>query len=398
MSAFEKFNSLRVGALFMEQGTGKTRVAIELIHSTDANYAFFLCPFSTKENLEKEIRKWHLSIPYQIVGYETISASDRIYLKLLDELKDKKLFIVADESIFIKNEETKRFNRVMRFAELSDYRLILNGTPITKNEWDLYNQMEFLSPKIIGMSRNQFLNTFFTKVQYKKKFERPKEFYKLSQVNVGYLHKLIEPYIFRVSINFKNKIEEKEVLVNASEETKKEYKKLKKRLLEQIIEESDFLDTLVFMQYKAFTDKKRCQEIARQLKGQVIVYCSFLEEVKELASHLDCYVITGDTNPKERANILERFENDSKPLLLTYGVGSYGLNLQFCNRIAFASITFSYGKMDQAKARIKRMGQEKDIEYTYFTSDLGIYELIELNILNKENLSKIMVDKIKEVI
>ena len=35
--AFKKFKELRVGALFMEQGTGKTRVALELIKDTDCD-------------------------------------------------------------------------------------------------------------------------------------------------------------------------------------------------------------------------------------------------------------------------------------------------------------------------------------------------------------------------
>lgn len=383
----------------MEQGTGKTRVTIELAHSTDTEYVLFLCPFSTKANLTQEIKKWNLKIDFEVMAYESISASDRIFLETLERLKIKRnLFIVADESIFIKNEETKRFDRIMQFAAISEYRLILNGTPITKNEWDLYNQMEFLSHKIINMSRLEFLNTFFTKVQYKKKFERPKEFYKLSQVNVGYLHKLIEPYVFRVSFKFDKTISEKYELIAASEETINQYSQLKRKLLEQVMDDEMIMDTLSFMQYTTFADPNRCKQIAENLSGQVIVYCSYLEEIKNIVSKLDCYIITGDTKEEDRINILESFKNDSKPLLMTYGVGSYGLNLQFCNRIAFASLTFDYAKVEQAQARIKRIGQESDIEYTYFSSDLGIYNLIELNLLNKTRLSKMMIDKIKEVI
>lgn len=382
----------------MEQGTGKTRVAIELIHSTDADFALFLCPFSTKVNLLQEIEKWQLQIPFEIVAYETISASDRIYLELFGRIQNKKMFIVADESIFIKNEEAKRFTRIMNLAKASEYRLILNGTPVTKNEWDLYNQMEFLSPKIIGMGRNEFLNTFFTKVQYKKKFERPKEFYKLSQVNAGYLKKLIEPYTFRVSFDFDKKIHKVYKSVPSSSETLDDLRRLKKKVLDQIAEDVPFLDTLALMQYSLFTDKERCEEIAAKLSGQTIVYCCYLEEVKRIAKSCDCYTITGATNECERHKILKEFKNGDKPLLMTYGVGSYGLNLQFCNHIAFSSLTFDYAKVEQAQARIKRIGQEKDVTYTYFTSEQGVYSLIEKNLLNKRNLSDLMIDEIKEMI
>lgn len=396
--ALEKFKRLKVGALFMEQGTGKTRVAVELVHSTDAEFVLFLCPFSTKSNLLREIKKWELRLPFEIIAYESISASDRIYMELLERIRYKKLFIVADESIFIKNEEAKRFTRIMTIAKLSEYRLILNGTPITKSEWDLYNQMEFLSPKIIGMGRNEFLNAFFTKVQYKKKFERPKEFYKLSQVNSGYLKKLIEPYIFRVSFQFEKNIHTEFRGIPTSSETLEALGRLKKKVLDQIANDEPFLDSLTLMQYVLFTDSERCERIASELSGQIIVYCSYLEEIRQLAEKCDCYTITGETKACERYEIIEEFKNGNKPLLMTYGVGSYGLNLQFCNRIAFSSLTFDYAKVEQAQARIKRIGQEKDVTYTYFTSEQGIYSLVEKNLLNKRNLSELMIDEIKEMI
>ena len=145
----------------MKQGTGKTRVALELTKSTDCDFVLFLCPFSTKENLKNEIDKWGLDCSFEIVGYETLSSSDKTYLRLLDLKKQyQKLFIVADESVFIKNSDSKRFERMLKLRDISEYRLILNGTPITKNEWDIYNQMEFLSPLIIKMSRLEFLQAF----------------------------------------------------------------------------------------------------------------------------------------------------------------------------------------------------------------------------------------------
>ena len=81
---------------------------------------------------------------------------------------------------------------------------------------------------------------------------------------------------------------------------------------------------------------------------------------------------------------------------MTIGTGAYGLNLQFCNKIAFSSIAFDYGKIDQAKSRIMRLGQERDIEYTYFTSDLGIYTMIQENNQRKLDLKELIIDKIKK--
>ena len=124
------------------------------------------------------------------------------------------------------------------------------------------------------------------------------------------------------------------------------------------------------------------------------MFCTLLEEVKNIASQIDCYVITGET--KNRDQIIEQFKNDNKPLLMTFGTGAFGLNLQFCNRVAFASLTFDYAKVDQAMSRIKRLGQDRDIEYIYFTSNLGIYNMIQDNITKKQRLKELIIDKIKK--
>ena len=200
--AFEHFSKLKVGALFMKMGTGKTRVALELVNYNKVDLLIYVAPFSTLSNIKEEIGKWGIDCKYILIGYETISSSSSKYLELINKIKNKKSFIIADESIFIKNEETKRFQRLCTIRKECDYALILNGTPLSKNEWDLYNQMYFLSPLIIDMSREQFLNTFFKKITYKKYHQREHTFYKFSNINAKLLYKMIKPYIFECDLDF----------------------------------------------------------------------------------------------------------------------------------------------------------------------------------------------------
>ena len=378
----------------MKQGTGKTRVALELIKSTDCDFVLFLCPFSTKSNLRTEIDKWGFDRSFEIVGYETLSSSDRTYLRLIALQKQyHKIFIVADESVFIKNSDSKRFERMLKLRDMSEYRLILNGTPITKNEWDIYNQMEFLSPLIIKMNRQEFLQTFFKKIKYKRVGESPREFYKLSTVNIGYLHKLIEPYIFEADLEFDKNIHVKNIEILSSGETDELYEERKQSLLNSLAIGECKIEQFTNLAVACFDDKERHKAIAKQLKGQIIVFCSLLSEVKHISEEIDCYVITGATAPKERLEIINQFKEDDKPMLMTYGTGAFGLNLQFCHRIAFVSLTFDYAKIDQAMSRIKRIGQENDIEYTYFTSNLGIYNMINDNIVKKQTLKELKIEK-----
>lgn len=396
LQAFEKLKKLKVGALFMEMGTGKTKVAIELIDYNNCDLLIYVSPFSTLKNIEEEFLKWNLKTPYILIAYETISMSNRKYLELLEQMKNKKCFIIADESIFIKNEETKRFNRLCNIRNQCEYALILNGTPLTKNEWDLYNQMYFLSPLILNMSRQQFLNTFFTKITYKKIGQRENTFYKFSKVNAELLYKMIEPYIFKCELDFNRNEDVTYNFIPYLEED--DYYQEKERRLNEYIEtrNSDvIINMLNSLNVIASNYRLKNDKLIEYCKNkQLIVFCNFLNEIEYISSNLDCYVITGNT--KNRKEIIEKFKNDTKPLVMTFGVGSYSLNLQFCNEIVYSSLTFDYAKYEQSKFRIKRIGQEKDIKYTYFLTDLGITHLILDNISKKQTLENLIKEKMIE--
>lgn len=375
-------------------GTGKTRVAIELVNYNNVDLLIYVTPYSTKKNIENEIEKWGINCKYKIIGYETISSSDNKYLELLRKMENKKCFIVADESIFIKNEDTKRFKRLCNIRDKCKYALILNGTPITKNEWDLYNQMYFLSPLIIDMNREQFLNTFFKKITYKKKGHSEKTFYKFSEINAKLLNDMINPYTFECDLDFEKEIEEKYIYINYENEDK--YYKEKENKLEEYIQtmSSDvIINMLTSLNVIASNYSKKNDKLIEYINGKrLIVFCNYLEEINYIKERCKCLVITGKT--KDRDKIIEEFKQKEIPLLMTYGVGSYSLNLQFCNEIVYSSINFDFGKLEQSKYRIKRLGQENNIKYTYFLTNLGINKLILENIKRKRTLENLVKEQI----
>lgn len=379
----------------MKMGTGKTRVALELVNYNKVDLLIYVAPFSTLSNIKEEIDKWGIDCKYILIGYETISSSSSKYLELINKIKNKKSFIIADESIFIKNEETKRFQRLCTIRKECDYALILNGTPLSKNEWDLYNQMYFLSPLIINMSREEFLNTFFKKITYKKYHQREHTFYKFSNVNAKLLYKMIKPYIFECDLDFFKKEEENYIYIDYEEDS---YYKEKEKRLNHYIEtrnSESIINMLTSLNVIASNYSKKNDKVIEYIKDkQIIVFCSFIEEIEYISKKLDCYVITGNT--KNRDKIIKEFKINSKPLLMTFGVGSYSLNLQFCHEIVYTSLTYDYSKLEQSKYRIKRMGQDKDIKYTYFLTNLGITKLIIENLKRKCTLENLIKEKIME--
>ena len=394
-NAFNKFTKLKVGALFMKMGTGKTKVAIDLVNYNNVDLMIYVCPFSTKDNIKAEINKWKVNCDYILIGYETIQSSDKTYLDLISKIENKCCFIIADESIFIKNENTKRFNRLMEIRKKCKYALILNGTPLTKNEWDIYNQMYFLSPLIINMNRQQFLNTFFKKITYKKKHQKEKTFYQFSEINAEELKKMIEPYMFDCNLNFEQKESEESILIICE---KTQYQEEKEKKLNEYLKYGNsqtIINMLQNLNHISADSKSKNDSLINYIKHKkLIVYCNYLSEIEYISSKIDCYVITGGI--QNRDEIITQFKNDHKPLLMTFGVGSYSLNLQFCNEIVYSSLTFDFAKVEQSKYRIKRIGQEQDIKYTYFLTNFGITNLIKENLERKSTLENLIKEKLEE--
>lgn len=357
-------------------GTGKTKVALDLINSKSnkIDYILWICPFSIKNEIIKERDKWYPAMKIDVVGCETIGSSDRTYLEILKKVATSKTFIVVDESLKIKNINAKRTRRIIEFGGYAQYKLILNGTPITKNVIDLWAQMQFLSPKILKMSFNQFKNTYceyYIRGKLKGMVKK--------QHNIEHLISLIEPYIFDCDLD----IEAKKMYYNYFYDVDTfQYSKLKNELLEGIANVDFFVLTTKLQQFYTTYKEEMLKELLGQINDQVIIFVKYLDSIPAGANK-----IVGDMNTKERKQVIDKFERgDFKELYITYGCGSYGLNLQFCRNIIFAEHCFDYSQRIQAEARIYRIGQNYDVNYYNLWCNVGLEKMIQSSLNKKSNL------------
>lgn len=360
----------------MKMGSGKTKVALDLINSKSnkIDYILWICPFSIKNEIIKERDKWYPAMKINVVGCETIGSSDRTYLEILKKVSTSKTFIVVDESLKIKNINAKRTRRIIEFGGYAQYKLILNGTPITKNVIDLWAQMEFLSPKILKMSFNQFKNTYceyYIRGKLKGMVKK--------QHNIEHLISLIEPYIFDCDLD----IEAKKMYYNYFYDVDTfQYSKLKNELLEGIANIDFFVLTTKLQQFYTTYKEEMLKELLEQMNDQVIIFVKYLDSIPAGANK-----IVGDMNTKERKQVIDKFERgDFKELYITYGCGSYGLNLQFCRNIIFAEHCFDYSQRIQAEARIYRIGQNYDVNYYNLWCNVGLEKMIQSSLNKKSNL------------
>lgn len=384
--AFEKLSRLKVGALFMEMGTGKTKVALDLISSKahKVDYILWICPFSIKSEIEAERRKWHAELTIDVVGCESIGASDKEFLRLFRAVETHKSFIVVDESLKIKNKDAKRTERILKLGELAEYRLILNGTPLSKNVLDLWTQMQFLSPKILKMSYNEFKNTYceyYVRGSLKGLVKK--------QYNVEHLISLIQPYIFDSELELGKQKHYFDYPYQMDD--REEYEELKERYLQA--PNIDFMTISQSLQAHYCKSEGKAQiieSLINEINDRVIVFVKFLKSIPNGAA-----AITGDLNEKERAAVIEDFrQGKMKVLYITYGCGAFGLNLQFCKNMIFADHTFDYAQRIQAEARIYRIGQENDVNYYNLWCDVGLERLIRGSLEKKTRL----LDEVKKEI
>lgn len=384
--AFEKLSRLKVGALFMEMGTGKTKVALDLISSKahKVDYILWICPFSIKSEIEAERRKWHAELTIDVVGCESIGASDKEFLRLFRAVETHKSFIVVDESLKIKNKDAKRTERILKLGELAEYRLILNGTPLSKNVLDLWTQMQFLSPKILKMSYNEFKNTYceyYVRGRLKGLVKK--------QYNIEHLISLIQPYIFDSELELGKQKHYSDYPYQMDDVAG--YEDLKMRYLKA--QNIDFMAMSQALQayYCGSSGKaKIIESLISEINDRVIVFVKFLKSIPKEAR-----AITGDMNERERAAVIQDFRNGKiNVLYITYGCGAFGLNLQFCQNIIFADHTFDYAQRIQAEARIYRIGQENDVNYYNLWCDCGLERMIRESLEKKTRL----LDEVKKEI
>ena len=114
-AAIQHLHEWKVGALFMEPGTGKTRAAMTLANSTPATDIFWVGPLRTLDNAKAEAAKWGgFNGQEHYYGVESLSGSDRIYMNLLNAVEAAATpMIIVDESLKVKNAEAKRTKRIL---------------------------------------------------------------------------------------------------------------------------------------------------------------------------------------------------------------------------------------------------------------------------------------------
>lgn len=429
--AVDKISKLKVGALYMEQGTGKTRTALEIIKNKmdkgKIEVVLWLCPCSVKNNLKEDIIKHTGELPTEnniiIRGIESLSSSDRLYLQLLELVKIYKVYLIVDESNLVKNKLAIRTERIIEISSFCKYKMILNGTPISKNEADLFAQWYILDWRILGYK--SFYSFAANHLEYKKvRLPSGREIMTdqiIRVLNVDYLTEKIAPYMYQIKKDeVLKELKPKQYhmryfcLGNLQEE---EYGLTKELFLFNVV---DWRSETIFKLFSAlqhitsgkrvlsapekrmrtenmytWENNPRIQCLKRTLEDigedKCIIFAKYQDEINDIAlllqSENKSYIeFTGKISQKKRQENREKFKNDVQFMLANKQCGAYGLNLQFCHNIIFYSNDFDLATRLQAEDRVHRIGQEKTVNIYDICCEYTIDVFIANCLQNKSNL------------
>lgn len=157
------------------------------------------------------------------------------------------------------------------------------------------------------------------------------------------------------------------------------------RINKAITEESD-VDIMAYLNTPEACYSTRILEIQKIIDAnpdkKIILYTYFrtnLDVMMELLSHTrKKHTITANMKTTERDDIIQTFKKTKNDLLLlTYTIGSEGLNLQECDIIIFTDLFWNVAKMQQSCARIFRPGQlSPSVTYYYLVANVAIEHYI----------------------
>ncbi len=439
--AVQKLKKLKVGALFMEMGTGKTRTALELISlklkNSKINHILWLCPYTIKNEIKKEIKNHLKHYPEDLIdicGIETLSSSIKETLRLLELVKTKNVYLIVDESSKTKNINAIRTKRVIEISRLCKYKLILNGTPITKTQIDLFSQMYILDWRILGYSHFRAFER--NHIEYDEYIPN-----KIKRIKyIDYIAKKIAPYSYEIkksdlNIFLPDKVYIKEYF-NLSEEQRIHYDIIAYELLKKLdelvpttlfnlfyslhsivsgfkieIHSTINKDKLIRSRfYENPKEDPRIKKLIQIIKNnsvneKYIICCTYLDEIEDIIYILNlefgensALAYTGQLKTAQRDENKTAFQNfdNIKFLVAIKQTISYGLNLQFAKNIIYFSNDWNFGTRIQSEDRIHRIGQSSDVKIFDIICDYSIDLRIQKSLNKKEDMLQLFLEQIKQ--
>ncbi|MFM2339041.1 MAG: hypothetical protein RL115_2234 [Bacteroidota bacterium] len=391
------------GILADDMGLGKTVQALSFMeHYNNAEgklKALVVCPTTLIYNWENELKKFTPSLTFKIhhgalrtrnreelVDHNvtiTTYGTLRSDIKLLVSVDFD--YVVLDESQAIKNPSSK----VTKAASLlnAKNRLCMSGTPLQNNTFDIFAQMNFLNPGMLG-----------TMEFFRQEFAIPIDKFG-EQDRKEHLKKLLYPFILRRTKEqvAKDLPEKQEMILfcEMEDEQRNIYDAYRNDFRNQIlgtieaqgIQKSQLTILQGLMKLRQICDSPailneqekfenhsiKLDELAREITENIgdhkaLIFSQFLGMLALIKAKLDELGVKyeyfdGSTSAPDREKAIQSFQNtdEVRVFLISLKAGGVGLNLTAADYVYIVDPWWNPAVEQQAIDRTHRIGQTKNI-------------------------------------
>lgn len=425
--AVRALEKLEFGAVFHEQGLGKTKIAIDLalewILSGAAESVFIVTKRTLVPNWTRELER-HTNLKPRVLSqnrrqnYFAFNSRARIYLMHYEVFryeserialfqKTRKVAIILDEAQKIKNPEaalTKEFHQLRSgFVR----RVIMTGTPIANRPYDIWSQIYFLDG---GDALGDF-QSFKEDFDFNEALALDEAARERFANNLQWLREKIRPFSVRetkssAGIELPAKFIER-INCSLSPIQAQIYDAIRYDLevqvqragVRQMDDSEDVLKRLLRLVQVAsnpgLIDESYGETPAKLIllralldsilvgDAKAIVWTTFVENAIWLRRELEEYgarCVHGKMSVEDRERSIAAFlkEPEVQVLVATTGAAKEGLTLTVANHAIFFDRSFSLDDFLQAQDRIHRISQERECYIYVFTARETIDEWIDL--------------------
>ena len=441
-------------AIFAEMGTGKTKIALDnaciLYNKGKIDRALIIAPKGTYMNWVDQEIPVHVPdyIEKNVVAWKQSTSSEyRQQLKNIKDMNDfrfkimvmnvealstkkgvefarifliGKSMMIVDESTTIKNPQAKRTKNILELSKEAPYKRILTGSPVTQSPMDLWSQMDFLEPEILGQQSFYAFRTKYAVLITASAAGGTHKFQKIVKFkNLKELGKLVSPHSYRIlkkdCLDLPDKIFTKRI-IELSDEQKKAYSEMKTSAITILKGEPatavNVLTQLIKLHQITCGHMKtdngdiinlknsrldELMQILGETTGKAIIWANYIHDINTIESAikkefgLDSYcTYYGATKQEDRQACINKFQDETNPVRFFIGntqTGGYGITLTQASTVIYYSNNYDLEKRIQSEDRAHRIGQKNPVLYVDLVAKETVDEKIIQALRNKVNIA-----------
>jgi superfamily II DNA or RNA helicase len=421
------------GCLADDMGLGKTLQAIAMLSRSKEELegnktSLIVLPASLLHNWVNELSRFSPNLKvYLYVGMQrnktlnNLSLHDVVLSTYHTVRQDIEVlsrfpfhYVILDESQMIKNPSSKLYHSMVELR--AEHRMVLTGTPIENSLTDLWSQINFVNPGLLG-TLGSFRRRFVQPIEKKRDEDREEK-----------LKELINPFVLRRTKEEVARelppVYEQVRYCNMTEEQRRVYdeeKSLARNALLEKLEEVG-MEKSTIMVLRALTrlrqianhpalleefqglDSGKFNEVYRDLESviaeghKVLIFSSFVKHLELFRGRLEregipFAYLTGSHSMDQRKSAVHEFQRKKSCslFLISLKAGGVGLNLTAADYVFILDPWWNPAAEMQALHRAHRIGQDKNVFVYRFITNETIEEKIQHLQQRKKELSETMI-------